>query len=82
MLAPAVAGIAGVTVVAKLEPVTAVMKSMFGEDVVGGKGNIGRVGWQKVKVGVRRKRRKCQRYAKWPLGVKRTQCGFFCRRGM
>ena len=67
MLALAVAGIAVVTVIAKSEPLIAVMKSMVGEDVVGVKGNTGRVGWQKVKAGVRKKRHKCQRYAKWPL---------------
>lgn len=67
MLARAVAGFADAAVViVRLVLVIAVSKPRFVADVVKVRGSIGRVGWLKVMVGVRRMRRSCQRDLRGP----------------
>lgn len=65
MLVLAAVGIAVVIVVVagKLVLVIAVTMSMFGADFVNGRRSIEMVDWRKVRVGVQRMRRMCQRYS-------------------
>lgn len=65
MLVLAAVGIAVVVVIVtgKVVLVVAVTMSMFGADFVNGRGSIEMVDWRKVRVGVQRMRRMCQRYS-------------------
>ena len=85
MLAQAVVGIAVVVatataiVIAKLVLVIAERKLRFGADVVDVRGSIGRVGWRKVRVRVRRTRSMYRRYLKRPWRSKWVRVDFVCR---
>lgn len=52
--------------IAKLVLVIAGTKLRFGADVVDARGSIGRVGWRKVRVRMRRRRSMCRRYLRRP----------------
>ena len=85
MLAQAVVGIAVVVAtavaiaIAKLVLVIAERKLRFGADVVDVRGSIGRVGWRKVRVRVRRTRSMYRRYLKRPWRSKWVRVDFVCR---
>lgn len=71
MLALAVVGIAVVVAVAfviaiAVTIVIAASRLTFDADVEDGKGSIGKVGWRRGMVGVRRMRSLCRRYSRRP----------------
>ena len=70
MLVLAAVGTAVVVVIVvgivNLVLVIAVTTSMFDADVANVRGSIGMVDWRKVRVGVRRRRRMCQRHSWTP----------------